>query len=126
MEKYFHILVLNPGSTSTKLSLYKNEKFIYENIIHSNTDLQQYKSIIEQYEYRKNNYLIFKNKSIDLNSINAVVGRGGLLKPLVSGTYKVNRKMVNHLSKGIYGEHASNLGAILAFDFSRTIAYQLI
>lgn len=121
MEKYFHILVLNPGSTSTKLSLYKNEKILfYENIIHSNTDLQQYKSIIEQYEYRKKTILDFlKNKSIDLNSINAVVGRGGLLKPLVSGTYKVNRKMVNHLSKGIYGEHASNLGAILAFDFSR-------
>lgn len=117
LKKYFHIFVINPGSTSTKLALYKNEiKLFAETITHSSSSLQQYENIIDQYEFRKNVIMNFlKNKSIDLNTIDAIVGRGGLLRPLVSGTYRISQKMINHLRKGLFGEHASNLGAVLAY-----------
>ncbi len=121
LEKIYHILVINPGSTTTKLSLFKNEALLFtENISHSSDSLKKFNSIIEQFEFREKMILDFlKSKKISLNTLDAVVGRGGLLEPLVSGTYRVNEKMINHLHKGLFGEHASNLGAILAYQISK-------
>ncbi len=117
----YHILVINPGSTTTKLSLFKNETLLFgEKIAHSNESLKTFDRIMDQYEFRKKMILDFlKKKSVNLENIDAVVGRGGLLKPLPSGTYRVNQKMINHLRKGIFGEHASNLGAILAYHIAK-------
>lgn len=117
----YHILVINPGSTTTKLSLFKNETLLFgEKIAHSNESLKTFDRIMDQYEFRKKMILDFlKKKSLNLENIDAVVGRGGLLKPLSSGTYRVNQKMINHLRKGIFGEHASNLGAILAYHIAK-------
>lgn len=122
LEKDHYILVINPGSTTTKVSLFKNENAIFtEKIIHSSDCLKQFSKIIDQYEFREKMILeLLKNKSIDLKLLSAVVGRGGLLEPLVSGTYQVNLKMINHLQKGLYGEHASNLGGILAYQIAKT------
>ena len=121
MEKIYNILVINPGSTTTKLSLFKNETPLFtENIAHSSDSLKGFNSIIEQYEFREKVILGFlKNKKISLDTIDAVVGRGGLLEPLISGTYRVNEKMIQHLRESQFGEHASNLGAILAYQISK-------
>ncbi|MDD3656661.1 MAG: butyrate kinase [Atribacterota bacterium] len=121
MEKFYHILVINPGSTSTKLSLFKNEKMLFtESIAHSSDLLKSINCIIEQYEFReKVIYEFLEKKEINLNDIDATVGRGGLLRPLPSGTYRINKKMINHLRKGLFGEHASNLGAILAYQITK-------
>ncbi|MFW6134747.1 MAG: butyrate kinase [Elusimicrobiota bacterium] len=116
MTGYFYILVINPGSTSTKLSLFENDKVLFqETVNHSSKSLTLFNNISNQYEFRLNVILKFlKKKKINLKNIHAVVGRGGLLKPLKSGTYRINRKMIDHLKNGIYGEHASNLGALLS------------
>ncbi len=121
LAKSYHILVINPGSTSTKLSLFKNEEVLFtENIAHSNVSLHQFSRIIEQYEFREKIIREFlKKQAINIRDIDAVVGRGGLLRPLAGGTYRVNQKMLNHLRKGLFGEHAANLGALLAYQITK-------
>lgn len=110
------VLAINPGSTSTKIAVYSNLKVIfYKNIKHSSDDLKPFTKITDQYEFRKNIiYEELKKSNIDLTTIRAVVGRGGLLKPIPSGVYAVNEVMKADLRKGILGEHASNLGGLIA------------
>lgn len=119
----YKLLVINPGSTSTKVGVYEDEKKVLEkNIIHSSEDLKGYKSICDQLDFRKN--LILKSLeevNIDVNSLSSVVGRGGLLKPIESGTYFVNDIMEEDLKIGSRGEHASNLGGIIAKGISEMI-----
>ncbi len=112
----FRILVINPGSTSTKIAIFEDEKEVYkENISHPVEELSKFANIIDQYEFRKNVIEdILKRKNFKLSDFSAIVGRGGLLKPIPSGTYLVNDLMISTLKKGEYGEHASNLGALLA------------
>jgi len=110
------ILAINPGSTSTKIAVFSSSKIIfYKNIKHASDDLAGFKSISEQYDYRKNIiHEELQKAKIDFNSIVVVVGRGGLLKPIPSGIYLVNERMKEDLRKGIQGEHASNLGGLIA------------
>ncbi len=112
----FRILVINPGSTSTKIAVFDDDKEVFKkNISHPVEELSKFEKIIDQYEFRKE--VIKKalsNAQYDLKRFSAIVGRGGLLKPIPSGTYLVNELMIETLKKGEYGEHASNLGAILA------------
>lgn len=114
MEKM--ILVINPGSTSTKLGLYRGlEEVFVENISHDAEELKDFKKITDQQDLRLSYILDFlEDKEVELDHLSAVVGRGGLLKPIPGGTYKVNEKMIKDLNKGVQGEHASNLGGILA------------
>jgi len=116
----FNIFVINPGSTSTRMALYEDENEIFlENIFHKSSEIAGYSRIIDQREFRKDlilNFLV--NKEIELSTLHAVVGRGGLLKPILGGTYKVNKKMLQDLETGIQGEHASNLGGILAYEIA--------
>lgn len=123
MSEKIRILAINPGSTSTKIALFHNEKEIFqETIRHSPAELKPYPKIIDQYIFRKETILkILDKKEINVRKLNAVVGRGGLLKPISGGTYIVNEKMVNDLKQGLYGEHASNLGGLLAFEISRNL-----
>ncbi len=119
----YNILSINPGSTSTKIAIYKNldEEFTVT-IRHSVDELKQYERIFDQYEFRKNVILkTIEEVKFDLKKINAVVGRGGLVKPIPSGVYKVNQKMLDDLRNELYGEHASNLGAVLAFEIANSI-----
>lgn len=122
-EKSFRILVINPGSTSTKIGVYKNEQLLLEDTIrHPNEELAQYASVIEQYSFRKNAILrSLELGGIPLTSIDAVCGRGGLLRPISGGTYEVNDAMIADLRKGFSGQHASNLGGILASEISSSI-----
>jgi butyrate kinase len=114
------ILVLNPGSTSTKLAVFEGEKSVFEDAIrHSELDLGRFGRIWDQYEYRKAVILEFlHDRGIALHSLAAVVGRGGLFRPTVSGTYAVNDTMIADAREGTQGEHASNLGAVLAFGIA--------
>ena len=124
MSKDYKILVINPGSTSTKVALFSNEQMLFEKKIeHNSKELSNFSKIIEQYQFRREIILDFlKEKGINLSTLNAVVGRGGLLKPIASGTYRVNKKMLEDLRKGVSGEHASNLGGILAYGIAENLS----
>ncbi|MBI3039409.1 butyrate kinase [bacterium] len=115
----YKIFAVNPGSTSTKLGLFEDEKpIISVKIEHPSHELNRFPKIIDQYPLRKNAMIEFlKKNGVEISSLSAVVGRGGLLKPFPSGTYHVDVKMIEDLSSAKYGEHASNLGALLAFGF---------
>ncbi len=123
MDKSYLILVINPGSTSTKIALYKNEKELFStSIFHSTDELNQFKRISDQKEFRLQ--LVEKTleeNNISLNTIDGVVGRGGLVRPIPGGTYLVNEKMIKDLQKAEWGEHASNLGGIIAFGLGKQI-----
>jgi butyrate kinase len=115
MERKY-ILVINPGSTSTKVALFEGkEKVILKTIEHQTSELGKFDRIIDQYDYRLNLILNWlKEEGFSTSSLRAVVGRGGLLRPMPGGTYLVTEKMIEDLKIGVQGEHASNLGGILA------------
>lgn len=117
------ILAINPGSTSTKFCLFEEENLIFEKSIdHFHEDLSIYGKITDQLYFRKElimNELIVKK--IDLSRIAVVVGRGGLVKPIESGIYKVNQRMKEDLNRGVLGQHASNLGGLIADDIASSL-----
>lgn len=119
----FKTLVINPGSTSTKIALFKDEEQIFSvNITHSAEELSKFHRIIDQYEFRKEIILReLGNRGEKLEELSAVVGRGGLLRPIPSGTYKVTERMLEDLRAGVNGEHASNLGALIADAIARPL-----
>lgn len=114
------ILAINPGSTSTKFSLFEEDNLVFENTLrHSTDDLKGFDKITDQFLFRKD--LIMQeltDRRVEFNRIKAVVGRGGLLKPIESGVYLVNKKMIDDLVRAKYGQHASNLGALIAHDLA--------
>jgi butyrate kinase len=115
------ILAINPGSTSTKIAVYNNDKQIYiKEINHTLRDLAKYASIMDQLDFRKFNILnLLKNTGFSLDDFTCIVGRGGRLKPIPAGTYLVNDTMLRELKKN--SEHASSLGAFLAKDIADRI-----
>jgi len=117
------ILAINPGSTSTKFSLFEESDQLFEkNLAHSIEDLRIFKRITDQFNFRKD--LIMKElieRNVDTESVYAVVGRGGLIKPIESGIYKVNRQMKTDLEAGFLGEHASNLGGLIADEIASSM-----
>lgn len=114
----YHTLAINPGSTSTKVAVYVNTKVIFlKSIPHKLEELSKFKRISDQFKYRKNIVIEeLKNAQIEFEKIEAVIGRGGLLKPIKSGIYRVNEAMKKDLLEGVLGQHASNLGGLIADD----------
>jgi butyrate kinase len=114
------ILAINPGSTSTKFSLFEEEKLVFEKTLrHTSEELKNFEKITDQFHFRKNLIMNeLSERQVDLEKIAAVVGRGGLVKPIESGIYKVNQKMKDDLFMGISGQHASNLGGLIADDIA--------
>jgi len=113
----YNILVINPGAGSTRVALFNDARPVFEeNIKHSPDELLKFPKIIDQYQFRKDKIMdLLKAKSVDLKSLNAVVGRGGPFRPLTSGTYPVNDKLVSDIKAGNYqSEHPSLLGAMIA------------
>jgi butyrate kinase len=121
MEKKY-ILAINPGSTSTKIAIFLGEEKVFgQNISHAAEELAPFPKIIDQHKFRETVILNFlKENKFDINLLAAVVGRGGLLGPMASGTYLVSAEMTEYLKK-TKTEHASNLGALLASDIARII-----
>jgi butyrate kinase len=109
-------LIINPGSTSTKIAVFEDEKMLFDKTLrHTNEEIAQFSSIVDQKDFRKKIILDFlKEQNFDIRSIDVCVGRGGLLKPIPGGTYAVTDALRADLIKGVQGQHASNLGGILA------------
>jgi len=114
------ILAINPGSTSTKFALFEEDGLIFEkNLSHSVEETSGFIRITDQLAFRKDLIMNeLKERKSDFSKIAAVVGRGGLVKPIESGVYRVNELMKNDLREGLRGEHASNLGALIAADIA--------
>ncbi|SCZ80861.1 butyrate kinase [Acidaminobacter hydrogenoformans] len=110
------ILTINPGGTSTKVAIYENEREVFKKTItHTQEALQGFKTLFDQYDYRKKLILdMLEEQNEPLEGFSAIAGRGGLMKAIEGGVYTVNKAMVADLKNAIQGEHASNLGAVLA------------
>jgi butyrate kinase len=127
----YRILTINPGSTSTKVALFEDERPLFvEAIYHSAEEIAAFPRIADQYAFRRDAVLsLLGEQEIRLDSLDAVVGRGGLLRPIPSGTYRVNERMLDELrpesDEGLRHpqerEHASNLGAIIADEIARRV-----
>lgn len=119
----YKLLIINPGSTSTKIGVYENESPVFvETIRHATEEIEKFNSVVDQFEFRKDTILkVLKEKNFDIKDLNAVVGRGGLLKPIEGGTYIVNERMLEDLRAEIRGQHASNLGALIANEIAKDL-----
>jgi butyrate kinase len=117
------ILAVNPGSTSTKFALYDGDKQLFEKTLkHTSGELEGFRRIIDQLTFRYDIIMeALKAEKTDLGSIVAIVGRGGLVNPIESGIYEVNDLMKKHLSEAVNGEHASNLGALIAGEIKKDL-----
>ncbi|MCC8089484.1 MAG: butyrate kinase [Rikenellaceae bacterium] len=122
MKKYL-ILAINPGSTSSKIAVYGNEEQLFEKTIrHSSEEISSFPDVASQFGFRKE--LILKtltDEGFDIRTLDAVVGRGGILKPVSSGVYEINDAILRDLREAKNGEHASNLGALIADDIAKGI-----
>ena len=117
------ILAINPGSTSTKIAVFENyEQVFIKNIKHSSEDLEGFQKITDQSDFRRDIILnTLKENNIDIKTLTVIIGRGGLIKPIPSGIYKVNELLKEHLTIGYTGEHASNLGGLIADNIAQSI-----
>ena len=116
----YFILVINPGSTSTKIAVYKNRTQVYLlNVKHEQEELAKFERIADQFDYRKE---MIKDElakaGFDLHNFSMMVGRGGLLKPIAGGAYKVNEKMIYDINHPM-ADHESNLGGLIAFELAK-------
>ena len=117
------LLIINPGSTSTKIAVFQDKECVFKtNIKHSVEDIASFEHIADQYHFRKEVILnTLKDAGIEINDLSMVVGRGGLLKPLTSGIYEVNEAMKRDLVNSPVGEHACNLGGLIADDIAKSV-----
>ena len=116
-------LIINPGSTSTKIGVFEDETLLFEETLrHSTEEISQYASIVDQKDFRKQIIVdLLAKKDFDINSLQVIVGRGGMLKPIPGGTYAVSDELLEDLKIGKQGQHASNLGGILAREIGDSI-----
>ena len=114
------ILVINPGSTSTKIGVFEDEKLLFDKTLrHSAEEIAQFPTIADQKDFRKKLVLeALAENHFDMKELSAVCGRGGLMKSTPGGTYQVTTSIVVDLVKGVQGQHASNLGGILAREIA--------
>ncbi|MGN0253330.1 MAG: butyrate kinase [Lachnospiraceae bacterium] len=116
-------LIINPGSTSTKIGVFEDETLLFEETLrHSTEEISKYATIFDQKDFRKNIIIdLLKSKEFEVKSLGMVVGRGGMLKPIPGGTYACTDALVKDLEVGVSGQHASNLGGILAREIADEI-----
>jgi len=117
------ILVINPGSTSTKIAVYVGRESVFlKTLRHSSEEIGQYENIASQFEFRKETIIKeLLEADIEIDNFDAIVGRGGMVKPIDSGVYEVNEALKADLRRGVLGEHASNLGGLIADDMAKNI-----
>jgi butyrate kinase len=135
-EKKVKILVINPGSTSTKIAVMELnmatseekdgiKKVFSINIKHNSEEIDTFKCIADQYQWRKQCVLaILEENHMDISEIKYVIGRGGLMRNIPSGIYRTNELMLNDLKTGYNGEHASNLGGLIADDIAKHLGVE--
>ena len=117
-------LIINPGSTSTKIGIFEDENLLFdETLRHTTEEINSFESIVAQKDFRKDIILNFlKDKNFDIKTLDFVVGRGGMLKPIPGGTYAVTDALLEDLKVGVQGQHASNLGGILAREIGDSLS----
>ena len=122
-EGNFKILAINTGSTSTAVAIFHGCREVFQKTIrHSVEELKRFKRLIEQHDYRKQVILqTLEENNLSLSEFDAIVGRGGILSPIPSGTYYINDVMLEELRERPRLEHASNLAAQIAFELANTI-----
>jgi butyrate kinase len=120
----FTLLVINPGSTSTKIGVFEDQKELFtEGINHSAEEIAAFPNIASQYGFREKHIReVLARRGFDMSRLSAVVGRGGLLRPIPGGVYAVNEAMLSDLQDAKYGEHASNLGALIAAALGKELS----
>ena len=116
-------LIINPGSTSTKIGVFDDEKQVFDKTLrHTTEEIAQFDHIVDQMNFRKNIIIdALKENNVDIKSFDVIVGRGGMLKPIEGGTYAVTDELCADLKVGVQGEHASNLGGLLAREIGDSI-----
>jgi butyrate kinase len=124
MGKKNYILAINPGSTSTKIAIFQGENSVVDaNLSHSTEEIKKYEHIFEQKDMRTEVILQWMSENnIEIEDLVAVVGRGGLLRPMPGGTYQITDKMLEDLKLGFQGQHASNLGGIIANEIAKRVS----
>lgn len=119
-DKNYYILTINPGSTSTKIGVFENETLVFKKgIYHNDQEISEFPRVWDQYRFRKKEILdgIVK-ENFDIRKLSCAVGRGGLFRPIISGTYSINKEMLTDARLAVQGDHASNLGCVLAFGIA--------
>ena len=121
MEKTYKMLIINPGSTSTKIAVYENQTPLFEEkLSHSAQELAPFARLADQLDFRREVLeRALKERDISFDELDCIVSRGGLTHPVPSGIYEINELMVNQLKSGQFGEHASNLASMIAFDLTK-------
>jgi butyrate kinase len=121
MEKPKKILVINLGSTSTKVGVYEAGKIVVsESVSHSAEELKEFTTILDQYELRKNTILgVLRNNNIALDDLDAIASRGGNTKPIPGGIYAISTEIINDGKSGKYGQHPNIIGEIVAYDLGK-------
>lgn len=116
-------LIINPGSTSTKIAVFEDEEMLFDKTLrHSVDEISKYDTIFDQKQFRKDIIMeCLKEQDFDIKTLDMVVGRGGLVKPIPGGTYKVSDALMEDLKVGPQGQHASNLGGVLAREIGDEI-----
>ncbi len=116
-------LIINPGSTSTKIGVFEDENLLFEETLrHTTEEISRYATIVDQKDFRKKIITdLLAEKNFDIKTLGVVVGRGGMLKPIPGGTYAVTDELLQDLKMGKQGQHASNLGGILAREIGDEI-----
>ena len=122
MDKKYRILTINPGSTSTKIALFENERELFAtNVSHDAGKLKEFREMSDQLSYRKETILgELAKASISLKGVDAFIGRGGGLVSLEGGTYIINETLLHHARIGLTVKHPATLGSQLAYDFATT------
>lgn len=117
---HHRLLIINPGSTSTKIAVFDDDSPLFaETLRHGSADLARFRNVAAQFAFRRDLILqALEAHGVPLSSLTAVVGRGGLLRPIPGGTYRVDPAMLRELSEARHGEHAANLGALLAHELA--------
>ncbi|MBQ8955808.1 MAG: butyrate kinase [Lachnospiraceae bacterium] len=116
-------LIINPGSTSTKIAVFEDEEMLFDKTLrHSVEEISKYDTIFDQKQFRKDIIIeCLKEQDFDIKTLDMVVGRGGLVKPIHGGTYRVSDALIEDLKIGPQGQHASNLGGVLAREIADEI-----
>ena len=119
----YKMLVLNPGSTSTKVAVYENDQPVFvRSVTHTEKDLAEFTKVADQYDYRRNLVMqMLKENGVRLSDLDAVVSRGGLFAPIQGGAYEVNEDMVWKFRNEPMADHASNIGALIAYSLKQEL-----
>jgi len=122
------ILAINPGSTSTKIAVFDGEEKLFDkNIKHQSEDLKKFEHIADQYSFRKKLVLDeVKQAGFDIKEFKIIIGRGGLTKPTQGGIWAVNDAMIRDLKIGVQGQHACNLGGLIANEIAQEIGVEAV